>query len=60
MPRGEPGSRTSGRTSRRYREVEDAISRGEFAQPGERLVVMLSRLGAALGALLGVVLLTES
>lgn len=44
----------------RYREVEDAISRGEFAQPGERLVAMLSGLGAALGALLIVVLLTES
>jgi putative membrane protein len=44
----------------RYREVEDAISRGEFAQPGERLVAMLSGLGAALGALLVVVLLTES
>jgi putative membrane protein len=44
----------------RYREVEDAISRGEFAQPGERLVAMLSGLGAALGILLVVVLLTES
>jgi putative membrane protein len=44
----------------RYREVEDAISRGDFAQPGERLVAVLSGLGAALGALLVVVLLTES
>jgi putative membrane protein len=44
----------------RYREVEDAISRGEFAQPGERLVALLSGLGAALGVLLVVVLLTES
>jgi putative membrane protein len=44
----------------RYREVEDAISRGEFAQPGERLVAVLSGLGAALGVLLVVVLLTES
>jgi inner membrane protein YidH len=44
----------------RYREVEDAISRGEFARPGERLVAVLSGLGAALGALLVVVLLTES
>src|SRR5215204_7588643 len=33
----------------RYREVEDAISRGEFAQPGDRLVAVLSGLGAALG-----------
>jgi putative membrane protein len=44
----------------RYREVEDAISRGEFARPGERLVAVLSGLGAALGLLLVVVLLTES
>ena len=44
----------------RYREVEDAISRGEFARPAERLVAVLSGLGAALGALLVVVLLTES
>jgi putative membrane protein len=44
----------------RYREVEDAISRGQFARPGERLVAMLSGLGAVLGALLVVVLLTES
>jgi putative membrane protein len=44
----------------RYREVEDAISRGEFAMPGERLVAVLSGLGVALGVLLVVVLLTES
>jgi putative membrane protein len=44
----------------RYREVEDAISRGEFARPGERLVAVLSGLGAALGALLVVVLVTGS
>jgi putative membrane protein len=43
----------------RYREVEDAIRRGEFARPGERLVAALSGLGAALGVLLVVVLLTE-
>jgi putative membrane protein len=43
----------------RYREVEDAISRGEFAQPGDRLVAVLSGLGAALGVLLVVVLVTE-
>ena len=44
----------------RYREVEEAVSRGEFVQPGERLVALLSGLGAALGVLLVVVLLTES
>jgi putative membrane protein len=44
----------------RYREVDDAIRRGEFAQPGERLVAVLSGLGAALGVLLVVVLLTEA
>jgi putative membrane protein len=44
----------------RYREVDDAISRGEFARPGERLVGVLSGLGAALGILLVVVLLTDS
>jgi putative membrane protein len=44
----------------RYREVEEAISRGEFAQPGDRLVGVLSGIGAALGVLLVVVLLTDS
>jgi putative membrane protein len=44
----------------RYREVEDAINRGEFAPPGERLVAVLSGLGVALGALLVIVLLTET
>jgi putative membrane protein len=44
----------------RYREVENAISRGEFARPGDRLVAVLSGLGAALGVLLVVVLLAES
>jgi putative membrane protein len=43
----------------RYREMEDVISRGEFAGPGEGLA-LLSGLGAVLGALLVVVLLTES
>ena len=43
----------------RYREVEDAISRGEFAGPGEGLA-LLAGLGAVLGALLVVVLITES
>jgi putative membrane protein len=44
----------------RYREVEDAISRGEFAHPDERLISMLSIFGAALGVLLVIVLVTES
>jgi putative membrane protein len=42
----------------RYREVEDAVRRGEFAHPGDRLVAVLSGLGAALGLALVVVLLT--
>jgi uncharacterized membrane protein YidH (DUF202 family) len=44
----------------RYRAVEDAISRGGFAHPDQRLVSALSVLGAALGVLLVIVLLTES
>jgi putative membrane protein len=44
----------------RYRDVEEAVSRGEFARPGDRLVALLSGLGAALGALLVAVLLAES
>jgi inner membrane protein YidH len=44
----------------RYREVEDAITRGGFAHPDERLVSVLSIFGAALGVLLVIVLVTES
>jgi putative membrane protein len=44
----------------RYREVEEAVRRAEFAPPEERLVALLSGLGAVLGILLVVVLLTES
>ena len=44
----------------RYREVDRAINRGEFAHPGDHLVAILSAVGAALGVLLVVVLLTES
>ena len=44
----------------RYRAVEAAISRGEFAHPGDLLVAVLSGLGSALGILLVVVLVTES
>jgi putative membrane protein len=44
----------------RYREVEEAVSRAEFAPPEERIVGLLSGVGFALGALLVVVLLTGS
>jgi putative membrane protein len=44
----------------RYREVEDAVRRAEFAHPDERLVALLSGIGIALGLLLVVVLVTES
>jgi putative membrane protein len=44
----------------RHRKVEEAVSRGEFAQPDERLISLLSGAGAALGVLLVVVLLTEA
>jgi putative membrane protein len=44
----------------RYRAVEAAIRRGEFAHPGDRLVGLLSGVGSALGILLVVVLVTES
>ena len=45
---------------RRYREVEQALQRGEFAPPDERLVMMVSAVGVVLGLLLVVVLLVES
>lgn len=44
----------------RYREVEEAVGREAFAPPDERLVLLLSGVGAALGVLLVVVLLAES
>jgi putative membrane protein len=44
----------------RHREVEEAVSRAEFAPPDERVVALLSGIAAALGMLLVVVLLTES
>jgi putative membrane protein len=44
----------------RYREVDEAVRRGEFAHPDERLVAMLSGAGAVLGVILVVVLLVES
>jgi putative membrane protein len=50
----------SGYALRRYREVEDAVRRAEFAPPDDRLVALLSGVGLALGAVLVVVLLTDS
>jgi putative membrane protein len=44
---------------RRHREVEDAISRGRFVQPDDRIVAVLSGFGALLGVLLVVVLAVE-
>jgi putative membrane protein len=43
---------------RRHREVEHALSRGEFAPPDERMVLFLSGIGAVLGLLLVVALMT--
>jgi putative membrane protein len=42
---------------RRYREVERAISRGEFAPADDRMVLLFSGVGAFLGLLLVVVLI---
>jgi putative membrane protein len=44
----------------RYRAVDEAISRAQFAPPDERLVALLSGLGLVLGVVLVVVLLTAS
>jgi uncharacterized membrane protein YidH (DUF202 family) len=44
----------------RYREVDEAVRRGEFAHPDERLVARLSGAAAVLGVFLVVVLLAES
>lgn len=44
----------------RYREVEEAVSRAAFARPDERLIALLSGVGAALGVFLVVVLLVVS
>jgi putative membrane protein len=44
---------------RRHRDVEEAISRGEFSGPDERLVALLSGAGAVLGIVLVVVLAVE-
>jgi putative membrane protein len=54
------GAFCSGYAFWRYREVEDAVSRGEFAPPDERAVALLAGVGATLGVLLVVVILTKS
>jgi putative membrane protein len=45
---------------RRHREVDDAILRGDFAPPDERLIALLSAFGAFLGVVLVVVLLAQA
>jgi putative membrane protein len=54
------GAFCSGYAFWRYREVDEAISRTEFAHPDQRLVALLSGVGLALGLLLVAVLLTEA
>jgi putative membrane protein len=44
----------------RHREVEEAVSRGEFVRPDERLIGLLSAAAGVLGIVLVVVLLVES
>jgi putative membrane protein len=44
---------------RRHREVEEAVSRGDYAAADDRVILMLSGVGAVLGLLLMVVLLTS-
>jgi putative membrane protein len=45
---------------RRHREVEDALDRGEFVHPDDRVIAALSGFGAFLGLLLVIVLLAEA
>jgi inner membrane protein YidH len=42
---------------RRHREVEHAIDHGEFEPPDDRMVLLLSAIGVALGLLLVIVLI---
>jgi len=44
---------------RRHREVEQAIDRGEFEPPDDRMVLILSALGVGLGLLLVIVLIVS-
>jgi inner membrane protein YidH len=54
------GAFCSGYAFWRYHEVDAAVSRAAFASPDERVVGVLSGVGAALGILLVVLLLTET
>jgi uncharacterized membrane protein YidH (DUF202 family) len=54
------GAACTGYAFWRHREVERAISRGEFARPDDRLVAVLAIAGTLLGVALMVVLLAEA
>ena len=43
----------------RRREVDDALARGEFASPDDRVIAVMTALGALLGLLLLVIVLVE-
>ena len=47
----------AGYAYRRYRDVEEAVSRGDFAPPHEHVVALLSGIGVLLGLVLVLVLL---
>jgi putative membrane protein len=53
------GAFCSGYAFWRYREVEEAVSRGEFAHADERVIALLSGVSLALGVVLVVVLLSD-
>jgi putative membrane protein len=53
------GAFCSGYAFWRYREVEEAVSRGEFAHADERVIALLSGISLALGVVLVVVLLSD-
>lgn len=44
----------------RHREVEDAVRRGDFAPPDERLIALISVVAGALGVVLIIVLLAQA
>lgn len=44
----------------RHKRVEEAVSRGEFAPPEERVVAALAAVGVVLGLLVIVLILTDS
>jgi putative membrane protein len=43
----------------RRREVDDALARGEFASPDDRVIAVMTTLGALLGLLLLVIVIVE-